>query len=186
MHFDNTLLTTAQQTALTAALAGIPALLTPLAAQITAAQPFAAQVANYQAQMATMKDGVSGGGALPSSFSTLAQSVNLAEQTAFGISAALYAACQNCEPLVVQQLLPLAQAQAVVTIQNANTGLVPSGGSEFNAAPLGSTFVTGLGAFFRSCFGPHENSIVVVLAKATKLQTLLQAMENGTDFYSVS
>ena len=185
MHFDDSLLTAADQTALAAALAAIPALKTPLDAAIAAAQAAAAPVVSLQTQIAAARSTLTGG-MVPLSFNALCDQLNAAEANCFAVDVTLHAACQNLEPLVVQTILPIATREAVRIIQNADAGLVSSGGNEFNAGPLGSSFVTGLSAFFRSCFGPRDAGSAAVLAKATKLQTLLYNIGSGTDFYSVS
>ena len=184
MQFSPQLLDSTDQTALASAIAAIGPLLAALNTAITSAETAGATVVSLQTQISTAKASFTGG-ALPLSFNALCDQLNTAEAAALPSYIPLHAATQACEPLVVQQLLPIAVHQAVGEIQTANAGLVPSGSAEANIAPLGSTFVTGLSAYFRSCFGPMENNFAAVLAKATRLQMLLTSVENGTDFYSL-
>ena len=192
MRFQNSLLSTADQATLAAAIAGIPAVLNPLSAALTQAQTtgatalsLAAQVQTLQAEQAAMT--APGGGygpqdpavqAVTSQLALLATPILNAEQAAATVNQNLYAACQACNGLL-HTLLPVALRQATAEVMAALAPFYANGAPDVTVASNTGLHVQ-LHYTFGAAAGPTPNRLAQTVAIATGLQTLLQAIQAGT------
>ncbi len=197
MHFDNTLLSAGDKAALTAAQAAVPAVLTPLSNAITSAQATGAAALSLSAALVTLETQrqtlLSGGSVSPqgpeiaaivAQKTTAATNLLTAEQALGPTRDKLLGLCQACGP-VLGALLPIAQRQAATQITTAFAPFFRANSNALQTAPTGTDFLPALTVSFRVP-AVGFSSVAEAVAAATAIQTLLQNIGAGTDFFTLN